>query len=161
MILYQWAQQWGVPLAAVKHLESLLGYAPDPRTPATGLSEAAVQNNLLLEGSRKGVTLFRNNVGAGFIVDDAGNKSFIRWGLANESERVNKVLKSGDLIGWRTVTIQPHMVGWNIAQFVSREAKPGNWTYSASDHERAQLKWAEAVVAAGGDACFAIGEGTL
>jgi hypothetical protein len=78
----------------------------------------------------------------------------VRYGLANESKKVNKKWKSGDLIGWRTVIITPEMVGRALAVFVSRECKPEGWTYSATDREVAQLNWANLVNAAGGDASF-------
>jgi hypothetical protein len=155
--LYKWAQRHGVSLAAIKELERLYGVEPDPIIPATGLSEAAVQQNLRLEASRKGVRLWRNNVGGGELADG----SFIRWGLANESSQVNKVIKSGDLIGIRPLTVTPQMVGHVVGQFVSREAKPGDWKYSATEREVAQLTWINLIISLGGDAAFATGEGTL
>jgi hypothetical protein len=157
MLLYKWAQRHGVSLAAIKELERLYGVEPDPEVPATGLSEAAVQQNLRLEASRKGVRLWRNNVGAGALEDG----SFIRWGLANESSQVNKVIKSGDLIGIRPLLITPQMVGHIVGQFVSREAKPGDWRYAGTDREVAQLAWINLIISLGGDAAFATGEGTL
>lgn len=157
MILYQWAQRHGIPLAAIKELESLMGITQRVDIPATGLSEAAVQQNLRLEGARKGVRLFRNNVGA--YEDET--RSFVRYGLANESSQVNKQIKSGDLIGIRPLVVTPQMVGHVVGQFVSREAKPGNWRYSASEREQAQLRWIQLIISLGGDAAFATGEGTL
>lgn len=157
MILYQWAKRHNIPFAAIKELESLIGIIDRPGEPMTGLSEAAVQQNLRLEGARKGVRLFRNNVGGTY--DDDGN--FIRYGLANESEQVNKVIKSADLIGIRPVLITAEMVGYHIGQFVSREAKPGNWRYTGTEREAAQLAWAQLIISLGGDAAFANGEGTL
>ncbi len=157
MILYQWAQRHGVPITAIKELESLFGITERVDIPATGLSEAAVQQNLRLEGARKGVRLFRNNVGA--YEDESG--SFVRYGLANESSQVNKQIKSGDLIGIRPLIVTPQMVGHVVGQFVSREAKPGNWRYSASEREQAQLRWIQLIISLGGDAAFATGEGTL
>jgi len=158
MILYQWAQRHNIPLTAIKELESLIGIIDRPGSPATGLSEAAVQQNLRLEGARKGIRLFRNNVGA-FHDEDSG--TFVRYGLANESEQVNKQIKSGDLIGIRPLTITPQMVGHVVGQFVSREAKPGDWRYSATEREQAQLRWIQLIISLGGDAAFATGEGTL
>jgi hypothetical protein len=158
MILYQWATQWGVSLAAIKDLEARLGIAGPALVPATGLSEAAVQTNVRLEASRVGARLWRNNVGA---FHDPESGSFVRFGLANESEQMNKVLKSSDLIGVRPVTITPQMVGFTFGQLVCRECKPGNWHYSGTDREVAQLNWINLINALGGDAAFASGEGTL
>lgn len=157
MTLYQWAARHGVTLAAIKELETLFGLGEPLGVVVPGMSEAAVQNNLKLEGSRKGVRLFRNNVGAAQLPDG----SFIRFGLANESSQVNEVIKSGDLIGIRPVLITPHMVGHVVGQFVSREAKPGNWRYSGTGRELAQYRWIQLITSLGGDACFANGEGTL
>lgn len=157
MILYQWAQRHGIPMTAIKELESLYGVIDRPGAVMTGLSEAAVQNNLRLEGARKGVRLFRNNVGACYDED----RNFIRYGLANESTQVNKVIKSGDLIGIRPLLVTPQMVGHIVGQFVSREAKPGDWRFGNTEREQAQLRWIQLITSLGGDASFATGEGTL
>lgn len=157
MILYEWAQRHRIPLEAIKELESLYGIIDRPGAVMTDLSEAAVQNNLRLEGARKGVRLFRNNVGA--YEDEDGR--FVRYGLANESPQVNKVIKSGDLIGIRPLVVTSQMVGFTVGQFVSREAKPGTWRYSNTEREQAQLRWIQLINSLGGDAGFANGEGTL
>lgn len=123
----------------------------------TGASEAAVQAQVRLEAARKGLKAWRNNVGV--LKDERGVP--VRYGLANDSKRLNEVVKSGDLIGWRSVLVTPEMAGSRIAQFVSRECKRPGWRYSGNDHERAQLKWIEILLADGGDAAFCSGEGTL
>ena len=65
----------------------------------------------ILEASSKwlNIRLFRNNVGAYLI-----GKRFIKYGLHTGS---------GDLIGWKKITITPDMIGKNIAVFVSIETK--------------------------------------
>lgn len=124
-------------------------------------SEAYVQSLVRLEAPAKGVRLWRNNVG---VLLDANGRP-VRYGLANDSATLNRELKSGDLIGWRPVLITPDMVGRVIAQFVSRECKPADWRPALSgdrwEHEEAQRRWAKLINDAGGDACFATGEGTL
>jgi hypothetical protein len=85
----------------------------------------------------------------------------VRYGLANDSASLNKTVKSGDLIGWRPVLVTPGHVGSLIAQFVSRECKRPSWAYTGTDHEKAQLRWIEAVAADGGDAKFCNSEGSL
>ena len=91
----------------------------------------------------------------------------VRFGLANDSKKLNQELKSGDLIGWRRVLITPDMVGRTIAQIVSRECKPADWTPAPPGpterwlHEEAQRRWAALINNDGGDACFALGGGTL
>ena len=157
-----WAIKWGVPLAALIDLQRMFGILPPEGLPIFGKSgapgsEAVVQSLVRLEAARKGLTLWRNNVGV--LTNAEGTP--VRYGLGNDSPRLNRVLKSGDLIGWRPVLITPAMVGTRIAQFVSRECKAPGWTFTATEREQAQLKWAQAVRAGGGDACFVTGEGSL
>ena len=157
MIFADWAAKWGVPPAAMADLQTrAFGLDGTPGAEA-GRSEAAVQSQVRLEASRKGGRLWRNNVGAGY--SDTGD--YIRWGLANDSASVNRVIKSADLIGLRPVKVEQRHVGTVIGQFVSREVKAAGWTYRGTDREVAQLNWATLVNTLGGDAAFATAEGTL
>ena len=117
-------------------------------------NEADVQNLVRLAASKLGVRLFRNNVGASLLA----NGSFVRWGLANDSAEMNRVIKSADLIGIRPVVITPEHVGTTLGQFVSREIKAPNWIARDTDRERAQRAWATLVNSLGGDAAFTSGE---
>lgn len=155
----QWALRWNIPYAALCELSGIFGLAPSAPFSSVdeGPSEAYVQSLVRLEAARKGLKLWRNNVGA--LLDARGIP--VRYGLANDSAALNKSIKSGDLIGWRPVLITPAHVGCKIAQFTSRECKRPNWVFTGSERETAQLRWAEAVNADGGDACFVTGEGTL
>ncbi len=157
--VYQWAARHGVSLQAVQELASLFGMQGGHDLPpeVKGTSEAAVQAAVRLEAARKGVRLFRNNVGT--LVDSRGVP--VRYGLANDSKQLNEVMKSADLIGWRPLLIEPRHVGTIVAQFVSREVKAVGWHYTGADREPAQLAWAQLVTAGGGDAAFCTGEGTL
>lgn len=123
----------------------------------TTKSEAAVQVAVRLEAARKGVALWRNNVGV--LLDRRGVP--VRYGLANDSSAVNANFKSADLIGIRPVLITPAHLGLTIGQFVSREVKAEGWRYTGDEREVAQLRWAELVLSLGGDAAFCTGEGTL
>lgn len=155
--LNQWAIKHNIPYQAVHELRAGMGvydFAPIPN--ATG-SEAKVQANVSLEASQAGARLWRNNVGA--CKDDRGN--FIRYGLCNESKRMNESLKSSDLIGVTPVEITYAMVGGVIGQFTAREAKPENWTYSGTPREKAQLKYMMLVLSLGGNASFVTGPGTF
>lgn len=152
----EWAVMYGVSDEALYQLSCLFGMAL-PQAPTTGESEAAVQSAVRLEAARKGVKLFRNNVGV--LIDTNGRP--VRFGLANDSKQLNAKIKSADLIGWRPVLITPSHVGYTIAQFVSRECKRPGWKYSGTDREIAQLNWAQLVTAGGGDAAFCSSEGTL
>ena len=157
--VYKWAVRHGVTMAALQELAGLFGMHGTPPVVPTikGTSEAAVQAAVRLEAARKGVRLFRNNVGA--LVDSRGVP--VRYGLANDSKQLNEVMKSADLIGWRPLLIEPQHVGTVVAQFVSREVKAVGWHYTGADREPAQLAWAQLVTSGGGDAAFCTGVGTL
>ena len=155
--LHTWATRWNISPAALIDLRNrLIADIPTPTDPAV-TSEAAVQSAVRLEASRSGCLLFRNNVGAGLM--DTG--SFVRFGLANDSAQLNARLKSADLIGIRPVVITSCMVGRTIGVFLSREVKAAGWKYRGTEREQAQLRWAELIISMGGDAAFAVGEGTI
>ena len=103
-------------------------------------SEAAVQAAIRIEAGRLGVYLWRNNSGA--YQDERGN--FIRYGLANESAKVNRLIKSPDLIG-----VAPGGL------FVAVECKTPGWTRPRNDTEHAQLAFLQIVTNMGGRAGFA------
>jgi hypothetical protein len=160
MNLNQWAIKWQVSYAALEDLRREFGVATDPANlsqSAVGKSEAAAQAEVRLEASEYGFRLWRNNRGACY--DDRGN--YIRYGLGNDSDKLDKRIKSHDLIGIRPIRITPAHVGGVIGQFISREMKPPGWRYTDTPRERAQLCWAELIASLGGDACFATGRGTL
>ncbi len=154
MMIHQWATKHNIPYAALQELLGLMRAVPthEPFEPTDAAfdSEERVQAEVRIEASRDGTRLFRNNVGA---LRDA-NGRMVRYGLANDSTRINKVIKSGDLIGFRPVLITPELVGNTIAQFVSRECKPRGWVYTGTEREEAQLAWASLVNSVGGDATF-------
>lgn len=154
--LYQWAIRHAIPVVALQDLQRMMGVLGEtgqPTTEAVGLSEAAVQNNARLEASRKGMRLWRNNVGA----DDRG----LRWGLANDSAAVNEVLKSSDLIGIDSTPITPEMVGLPRGQFLAGECKPEGWNYTGTDRELAQWNFIKLVNSLGGRALFINRSGML
>lgn len=159
--LMQWAIRNHVSIQALRELDALFGIPADVLTVPPNLageSEGAAQSAVRLEAAAKGVKLWRNNVGS--LKDARGVP--VRYGLANDSKKLNEVVKSGDLIGWRRVEITPAHVGSTIAQFVSRECKRPGWTFDPNDpHEAAQLAWIKAVSKDGGDAMFCTGAGTL
>lgn len=155
-LLHEWAAQWGIPPAALTDLRERM-HAGDEPPLISSASEAGVTSQVRLEASRKGCRLWRNNVGGMYDAMDR----FIRYGLANESAAMNKVIKSADLIGIRPVLITSGHVGQTIGQFVSREIKAGGWRYTGTERETAQLAWATLITSLGGDATFATGEGTL
>lgn len=156
--LYAWAQRHGVSAEAMADLARVV--APPPVAnglPVHSDSEAYAQSAIRLEAAQGGNYLFRNNVGV--LKDDRGRP--VRYGLANDTPELNKRLKSSDLIGFRRLTIGPEHVGTVVAQFLARECKARGWRYTGTDREVAQAAWINLVLANGGDACFAAGEGTL
>lgn len=157
MSLTTWAVKYGVSHQALAELRAMMGVTNEINTTNPGMSEAGVASRLRLEAARKGIYLWRNNVGA--LPTETGRP--LRYGLANDSKAMNKKIKSGDFIGIRQVLIGPDLVGHTIGQFVSLETKPNDWRFSGSDHENAQLAWAELITSQGGHACFVTGEGSI
>lgn len=144
-----WAIEWGLPAAAVADLRRRLTEQSQPlASDRAAYSEGRVQQEVRLEAAYRGdIILFRNNVGQ--LKDSRGKP--VRFGLANDSTRINEVIKSADLIGiWRRrITLAD--VGLVFGQFVSTEVKHEEWQPGAnSEHETAQLNWAALVQQYGG-----------
>lgn len=74
-------------------------------------SEQAIQQNIILSCSKGPVRLLRNNCGS----YKSPTGTFVKYGVGNPG--------GSDLIGLRTVTITPQMVGQQIGQFVALEIK--------------------------------------
>ena len=155
--LSTWAVKWNIPFDAVQDLQKQFGVIGDDKQPASGSSETAIQNLIRVEASKRGMRMWRNNVGA-VTTDD---NRHIRFGLANDSASMNKIVKSSDLIGIRPILITTGQVGQTIGQFVAREVKHGAWSYTGTEREIAQLAFITLINGMGGDAAFANKEGTL
>lgn len=155
--LREWQIKWRIPQAAIDDLSTAIGTTPAGPTAEGTLSEGGVQSRVRLAAARKGWELWRNNMGV--AVDDRGIP--VRFGLANDSAKLNKKIKSADLIGVRPVIITQDMVGSKIGQFVSLEIKKAGWKYRGGQHEEAQARWAAIVTAAGGYAKFISSEEQL
>lgn len=155
MSIYTWAIKHGVSHAALQELLAEFGAVDNGVPDALEMidTEAAVQNQERLEFSRQGGRAWRNNVGA--LKDEKGR--MVRYGLANDSKKLNGLLKSSDLIGIRPVRITVGMVGRTIGQFWSRECKTAGWYYTATEREVAQLNWINLINSLGGDAAFTNG----
>lgn len=124
-------------------------------------AENDATNLVRLACSKIGDVTFRNNVGLGWVgrmirqisakgkytLDlDAGDVILkaphkVKYGLMDGS---------ADLIGWRTITITPDMVGKKVAVFLSPEIKSED-----GQLEPAQRTWMNNVRAAGGIAFVA------
>jgi len=100
-------------------------------------SEQTIQQHIRLACSKGNCRLFRNNTGT--LRDINGRP--VSFGLCKGS---------ADLIGWRTVTITPEMVGQQVAVFTSIEVKTPTGRIRPE-----QQQWLNAVQAAGGIAAVA------
>lgn len=115
-------------------------------------SEAEVQQQIRLRAAQQGTPLLRNNSGATF--DESGR--MVRYGLGNDSAKLNKVFKSSDLIGIWPVVVTPDMVGRKLGVFMAVECKPRHWTLRESDKRaQAQLNFGRWVESHGGVFRFA------
>jgi len=110
-----WGKRWNIPVQAINELKMSLGVFPEPPPGNRGESETMVQSRVRLEASQKGLRLWRNNVGACYDAD--GN--FIRYGLCNDSKKMNDAFKSADLVGIRPITIDERHIGMVLGQFYS------------------------------------------
>jgi hypothetical protein len=97
-----------------------------------GDSEQRIQQEIRLAVSKGDTRVFRNNTGT---LRDANGRP-VSFGLCKGS---------ADLIGWRTVTITPEMVGQQVAVFTSIEVKTATGRLRPE-----QQQWLDAVQAAGG-----------
>lgn len=113
-------------------------------------TETEVQNEVLLQASKLGWRLFRNNVGVAYRQDGVP----IRYGLANNSKQMNQILKSSDLIGIKPTLITPDMVGQTIGVFTAIECKRGDWKRGTTKREEAQNNFIGLVISLGGHASF-------
>jgi len=149
-----WAARHSVTHAALGELLQLLAAPPAPAVhPVADVSEAAVQAAVRLVAPRGGALLWRNNVGVAVGADGVP----IRFGLANDSKRLNEKVKSSDLIGVVPMRILPGHVGQTLGLFVAAECKRGAWRWTATSRETAQHRFMELVNAAGGVAGFVRG----
>lgn len=149
--LNEWRQQYPDAARALQLIvnDSLVS-RPAEHTPG---SEARAQQELRLAAARAGITTWRNNNGA--FKDETGR--LVRYGLGNDSAKLNSVIKMGDLVGAKPLLILPEHVGQTVAQFWMREVKQPGWAYRGDEHELAQLNAINLVNRIGGDAAFSTG----
>lgn len=140
-----WAIRWGIPIQALVELTQAL--APNVTIDSNETNETAVQNKLRLLAPKINCHLWRNNNGA--AIDEKGRH--IRYGLANDSKRINKKFKSSDLIGITPVSINGQIVG----VFTAIEVKKPGFTHPQTEREIAQSNYLECVNTAGGIGIFA------
>lgn len=157
MLLDTWARRWNIPVEALADLKKTMG-VPSYDIPRTvdASGEAEIQPNVRLQAAERGWRLWRNNVGAGYMM---GDRSFVRFGLCNDSKALNDQIKSSDLIGIKPVVITPEDVGKTLGVFLSREVKSATWKFNPRcPRSVAQLAWINLINSLGGDAAFTTGE---
>lgn len=148
MDINDWARDWGVSHAAMMDFRARCGMLGNVQTETKLLeTEGGVQNMARIrEFKDHGAWMLRNNVGAGFSEEG----QFMRWGLANDSKEMNKLMKSSDLIGVQPVVITPAHVGMTLGLFRAIECKKPGWQYTGDDREKAQLVFGNRVLSLGG-----------
>ena len=116
------------------------------------MKETPVSQRVQLEAAQIDVLLMRNNVGA---CQDATGR-VIRYGLMNESAKVNERVKSSDLIGITPVVIHAGYIGMTLGVFTAVETKRSDWQFVHSDERAvAQMAFHDIVRRHGGFAGFA------
>lgn len=152
MTLDEWAQRWNLPQQAMNELY-LLYVPPANNQPIADMGETAAQSRIRLAATRRGVMLWRNNSGA---VESADGRH-VRYGLANDSQRLNEHLKSSDLIGITPITWQ----GRKFGLFTAIECKRPGWKKPENARDRAQAAFLTLVTSLGGVAKFCTSEHDL
>lgn len=141
-----WAARHGVSQAAINELYQMMLPA-EPITRGHGEAERNVLNQVRLSTGLTGGLLWRNNSGA--FQDSSGR--WVRYGLGNDSKRVNDRFKSPDLVGTTPVKIGGRVVG----VFTAVETKAPGWSFKGQPRETAQQNFLNAIKARGGIATFA------
>jgi hypothetical protein len=112
-------------------------------------SEAQVCVDISFAMIGEPIVLFRNTVGAGYIVDDKNpsRRQWIEYGLE---------VGSSDLIGYITKEITPDMVGKKVAIFTACEVKKEDWKPSMDKkkHHEDQENFIRCINLDGGIAAF-------
>lgn len=115
------------------------------------MNEAATQKQIRLATNLTDGLLLRNN--SGVWVDGRGIP--VRYGLGNDSAKLNKKFKSSDLIGVTPLLIGPRHVGQTWGVFTAIEVKRPGWIYKGTSTEEAQAFFMETIRKKGGIAAFA------
>lgn len=130
--------EWAIkhPGAAADLLYMMADAAPLPSDVKQDSREDGAQQRARMMAGERGWVLWRNNVGATpheqHVTCPRCRFAFVeklrplRYGLCNDSDRINQKFKSSDLIGIKPVRIEQHHVGTVIGQFIAVEVKaPG------------------------------------
>ena len=156
--IHDWAHRHNLHNSlAFAELLQLMGYTPETPVELAGKNEAYVQSCVRLAAPMQGYNLGRNNRGA--LPNEAGVP--IRFGWLNDTPALDKVCKTGDLLGYQS--------GWfrdfetfdpvKVAVFAMAECKKSGWEFNPNDkREVAQNRAIQMVLAGGGIAAFTTGQ---
>lgn len=147
MNIHDWARRWNISHQALQELLDM----PLPNSDPTAETEGAVQAQVRLTASKIGAVLWRNNNGA--CVTDEGRH--LRFGLGNDSKKINEKFKSSDLIGITPMRIGEQHLNKVVGLFTAFEIKHGSWYWTGTAREHAQWKYIQLVNHYGGIAGFA------
>lgn len=127
MNLHEWANRWGVSVQAFQELMNLMAVegAENAKNEGQDTLEQQVQQEIRLHCSQLGGVAWRNNSGALQTQDGR----WVRFGVGNESKKLNAKYKSPDLF-----CLTP-MTGGKL---VLPEVKRPGWTGPTTEHEFAQ-----------------------
>ena len=149
MTLKDWQARWGhhIPAQAFAELTAILSPVMPLPAPTARHSEAVGAAQIRLAAGRAGVPVWRNNRGGAY--DET--RRFIRYGLGNESVKLNDTWKSSDLIGILPVVVQPSHVGQTLGVFLAVETKKPGWRLTPGDKRgQAQAAFLQSVRGFGG-----------
>lgn len=162
MTFEQWEQYFPDAAAALR----TVGTEPTGTALETGAEKAAEQK-VRLRVAKAGGLIWRNNVGATPAVTNhicpkcrfhfKERQQPIRYGLANDSAKLNAHIKSSDLIGVVPRLIEPQHVGQKVGQFVAFEVKRPGWEFNENGRETAQKRFIDLVQSRGGFGGFTTG----
>lgn len=158
MTFDEWSQRH--PHAALELCVMLNATAHDMTPDGEGKTEAWSQQQARFNITAQGGYAWRNNVGATPSKCEHCGEPLrpVRYGLANDSKKLNEKIKSSDLILAIPRVIRPQDVGTTIAQFGAVETKHPGWRYTGTEREVAQAAWLALIKRLGGFACFSTGE---
>lgn len=157
-----WALRHPQAAAELQAVLTLQCHAPPEHE--IGKSEAWAQQQARFKAANSGAMAWRNNVGATpskIECEHCGGVNGlrpVRYGLANDSSKLNEVIKSSDLVLAIPRLITPAMVGTTIAQFGAVESKRPGWVWKGTPREQAQAAWHTLILNLGGFATFSTGE---
>ena len=121
--------------------------------------EGKASDKVRLRCSQWGSRLFRNNSG---VLPDPNTQRPVRFGLGNESKKLNTEFKSGDYVGITPLVITSEMVGKTIGVFTNIEVKSEGFkektSYPPNQREHGQKNFINLVKLLGGLAGFASNE---